>query len=546
MTKLKIILVAMFIPLLVMGGSTVLKKIDEISPSVTGGDITINTPTGDFDVNADYLLAPKGGFNDATIRDRNAPTTDTGIGIDAVSGFVYTLINGGQGLAVGVSQVQFFKKSQFLANPQSTTALGIQIGTVGTKNTGLYAGNSDSDLLLVADGVDGIKIESTQNTMLVDTIFNTQTATTVPYLDATKKLISSAVTPTELGYVSGVTSAIQTQLDAKSDVDLSNVAEDILPDTDQTRDLGASGSRWGEGWFVELNLDYNIFKHRITPSNPAAGFIKLYTKGDDRFYSLTSAGVETDISASTLTVTSKTAAYTVTTSDDLVLSDSSGGAFTLDLFSAASSSGKVVRITKTDSSTNAVTIDAFSTQTMDGFLTYALCCQYDTIELISDGANWSVLKYPRIKVAYVKGVQASGVNGNAGATFTSGAYRTRVLNTVEGDSSIVSLASNQFTLDAGDYKIEATAPAFWVNAHKAKLYDITNTADVKIGSTETSGAAANVATISKVIAELTITSTTTYEIQHRAQTTKASNGFGAATSFGDSEIYTQVTITKLR
>ena len=212
MTKLKIILVAMFIPLLVMGGSTVLKKIDEISPSVTGGDITINTPTGDFDVNADYLLAPKGGFNDATIRDRNAPTTDTGIGIDAVSGFVYTLINGGQGLAVGVNQVQFFKKSQFLANPQSTTALGIQIGTVGTKNTGLYAGNSDSDLLLVADGVDGIKVESTQNTMLVDTIFNTQTATTVPYLDATKKLISSAVTPTELGYVSGVTSAIQTSI----------------------------------------------------------------------------------------------------------------------------------------------------------------------------------------------------------------------------------------------------------------------------------------------------------------------------------------------
>jgi hypothetical protein len=38
------------------------------------------------------------------------------------------------------------------------------------------------------------------------------TATTVPYLDASKNLISSAVTPTELGYVSGVTSAIQTQL----------------------------------------------------------------------------------------------------------------------------------------------------------------------------------------------------------------------------------------------------------------------------------------------------------------------------------------------
>ena len=42
------------------------------------------------------------------------------------------------------------------------------------------------------------------------------TATTVPYIDASKGFASSAVTPTELGYVSGVTSAIQTQLNAKA------------------------------------------------------------------------------------------------------------------------------------------------------------------------------------------------------------------------------------------------------------------------------------------------------------------------------------------
>ncbi|KAF0176443.1 MAG: Uncharacterized protein FD161_2982 [Limisphaerales bacterium] len=41
------------------------------------------------------------------------------------------------------------------------------------------------------------------------------TATTVPYADASKVLVSSAVTPTELGYLSGVTSALQTQLAAK-------------------------------------------------------------------------------------------------------------------------------------------------------------------------------------------------------------------------------------------------------------------------------------------------------------------------------------------
>ncbi len=46
--------------------------------------------------------------------------------------------------------------------------------------------------------------------------FSYATASTVPYWDASKDLVSSAVTPTELGYVSGVTSAIQTQLGTKA------------------------------------------------------------------------------------------------------------------------------------------------------------------------------------------------------------------------------------------------------------------------------------------------------------------------------------------
>jgi hypothetical protein len=43
-------------------------------------------------------------------------------------------------------------------------------------------------------------------------VFSSLTLSTVPYLDASKILTSSAVTPTELGYLSGVTSAIQTQI----------------------------------------------------------------------------------------------------------------------------------------------------------------------------------------------------------------------------------------------------------------------------------------------------------------------------------------------
>lgn len=45
--------------------------------------------------------------------------------------------------------------------------------------------------------------------------YSSLTASTVPYLNGSKQLASSAITPTELGYLSGVSSSVQSQLDAK-------------------------------------------------------------------------------------------------------------------------------------------------------------------------------------------------------------------------------------------------------------------------------------------------------------------------------------------
>lgn len=70
-------------------------------------------------------------------------------------------------------------------------------------------GTSGAALLSGADFTGNVSIAGT-------TTLSGLTATTVPYLDASKIMTSSAVTPTELGYLSGVTSAIQTQLGAKA------------------------------------------------------------------------------------------------------------------------------------------------------------------------------------------------------------------------------------------------------------------------------------------------------------------------------------------
>ena len=133
----------------------------------------------------------------------------------------------------------------------------------------------------------------------------------------------------------------------------------------------------------------------------------------------------------------------------------------------------------------------------------------------------------------------------AGGTFTAGAERTRTLNTVVGDpDGIVSISSNQFTLQAGTYKIFFQAPAYGVVYHKATLYDITASAVVGHGTAlYTASAAANT---SEGFAIVTITSANVYEIQHRCSSTNITNGLGlgVGVSWG-TVVYTLVEIEKV-
>lgn len=151
---------------------------------------------------------------------------------------------------------------------------------------------------------------------------------------------------------------------------------------------------------------------------------------------------------------------------------------------------------------------------------------------------------PTQLTAYIKDVKS---NGTSGGTFTSGAWQTRTLNTVSGDTSIVSLSSNQFTLGAGKYEIEATAMAFDVDFHKAQLYNITDTATEAMGMNSNARSAGGAgSTTSDVVTTVTITTDTIFELRHRCSTTQATDGFGQAMSFTADEVYAQVKITKIR
>lgn len=162
-----------------------------------------------------------------------------------------------------------------------------------------------------------------------------------------------------------------------------------------------------------------------------------------------------------------------------------------------------------------------------------------TIAKIGTG---DLLGVPKPLVGYLKDVKSSGTDGG---TFTSGAWQTRDLNTSSGDfTKFGSLSSNQFTLDAGVYHIEATAPAFATAYHQAKLRNITDSTDDILGSSEYANPATN-QSISVVTDIVTITSSKTFELQHRCETTRAADGFGIVNALPTSSVFTQVKITKL-
>lgn len=194
-------------------------------------------------------------------------------------------------------------------------------------------------------------------------------------------LASASTTATEIGYVSGVTSAIQTQLDAKTLKSTLTTKGDIYAAT------AAS-----------------------TPARLAVGTDGQYLKAN----SSTATGLEWASVGNNLTVVSKTTTYTATTTDDVILCDTSGGAWTLSLFAASGNSGKRLIIKKTTSDFTQLTIDPNSTETIDGQTTTTLDTQFETLTIVCDGTNWRVVErfIPRVYTSYTPTTQGFGTLAN--------------------------------------------------------------------------------------------------------------------------------------
>ena len=132
----------------------------------------------------------------------------------------------------------------------------------------------------------------------------------------------------------------------------------------------------------------------------------------------------------------------------------------------------------------------------------------------------------------------------AGGTFTSGAWRTRDLNTEIADpDGIVSISSNQFTLGAGSYLIRWSAPAYRVDRHQSRLINITDTVSYSGTSAYVIGSTDTTVSFSSGVVRVTLAASKSFSIEHRCATTFGGSGFGIEANFG-TEQYTTIEIFK--
>jgi hypothetical protein len=138
----------------------------------------------------------------------------------------------------------------------------------------------------------------------------------------------------------------------------------------------------------------------------------------------------------------------------------------------------------------------------------------------------------------VRDEKAAGVNGG---TFTAGSWQIRDINTEVSDAGgHCSIGSNEITLEAGTYEYRISAPAYEVNWHQARLYDVTN-AEVIPNSESTPLFCFNGyggSNCAVIVGIMVLIGSTDIRIEHRCETTVSGSGLGGCSDFGEKEIYT--------
>ena len=160
----------------------------------------------------------------------------------------------------------------------------------------------------------------------------------------------------------------------------------------------------------------------------------------------------------------------------------------------------------------------------------------------SDGLSWSAAG-STIKRACLVDQKTAGTDGG---TFTSGSWQQRDLQTEYYDDIGITFGTNTFILPAGTFYIDWSCPAFSVENHQTRLYNITSAGVVQAGSSaQCKLSTAWAATRSEGSTKITLGATATFKVEHRCSSTFATEGLGRKCNFGEPEVYTIVNIMQI-
>lgn len=323
----------------------------------------------------------------------------------------------------------FGLKSLYFKSRHANPAAAGQLRLGNTESISWRNNANNGDLALTSNASDALLFNS-KNVLfsalglIVDADINAAAAiaySKLAALTASRLLVSSAggvvsvsaVTATEAGYLSGVTSAIQTQLNLLAPKASPTFTGTIttpltasrLVVTGASNELAVSAATATEASYLsgvtsaiqtQMNLKAPLASPTFTgtvtlPATVTGASAQVLTLPTSTSTLATLALAEV-LSSKTLTSpqinglllarAAKTGNYTLLLTDDFVACDASGGAFTITFPAAASSTNKVLAVKKTDTSFNAVTLSG------TGMTTNYLMTVGETARFISDGSTW--------------------------------------------------------------------------------------------------------------------------------------------------------------
>jgi hypothetical protein len=126
---------------------------------------------------------------------------------------------------------------------------------------------------------------------------------------------------------------------------------------------------------------------KLAIATPTAGMV-VY---DNTLNALSTYNGVSWIGSTMIAVATKTANYSILSTDSFIRADATSGAIAIILPTAVGRTGVVFHIKKIDASVNAVTVNTTSSETIDGLLTNILADQYKNLMVVSNGVSWDII-----------------------------------------------------------------------------------------------------------------------------------------------------------